>query len=176
MTCPTPVGLGQTCVQDDKGVVFTSPVLAEDLELTGHPVIHLWIATTETDGNFFSYLEDVGPDGDVFIVTDGRLKGSLRDLGTPPYSYLGLPWHRSFEEDARPFTPGQPTELVFDCLPLSHVFKFGHRVRLTITCADVREKDRVELSPPPQITIFSNAGRGSYIKLPVIPADGNARP
>jgi len=168
--CPSPVGLGQTCVLDDKGITYTSSVLPENLELTGHPILHLWVASTAADGNFFAYLEDVAPDGTVFIVTDGRLKGSLRALGTPPYNYLGLPWHRSFQQDAIPFTPGRPAELVFDCLPLSHVFKSGHRIRLTITGADSREKDRAELSPAPRITIFRDSVHSSHISLPIIPA------
>jgi len=168
VTCPKPVRLGQTCVLDDKGITYTSSALPRNLELTGHPVLHLWVASTAANGNFFAYIENVAPDGSVFIATDGRLKGSLRALGTPPYTYLGLPWHRSFEEDAMPFTPGEPAELVFDCLPLSHVFKSGHRVRLTITGADPREKDREQFSPPPKITVFFNSTHSSYITLPII--------
>ena len=174
--CPNPVGMGQTCVLDEKGITYTSSVLPENLQLTGHPVLHLWVASTAADGNFFAYIEDVAPNGSVSIVTDGRLKGSLRALGTPPYTYLGLPWHRSFEEDAMPFKPGEPTELIFDCLPLSHVFKSGHRIRLTITGADPREKDRTQFSPPPKITIFFNFTHSSYISLPIIYDDAVVKP
>jgi predicted acyl esterase len=167
--CPKAVGLGQTCVLDDKGITYTSEVLQNSMELTGHPILHLWVASSTAENNFFAYLEDVAPDGSVFIVTDGRLKGSLRALSTPPYHYKGIPYHRSFQEDAIPFSPGKPEEVVFDCLPLSHVFKPGHRIRLTITGADPREKDRVNLSPPPVITIFTGSTHSSYVKLPVIP-------
>ena len=173
--CPNPVRMRQTCVLDDKGITYTTPVLQGPVELTGHPVLHLWIASTSAENNFFAYLEDVAPDGSVFIVTDGRLKGSLRSLDTPPYNYTGLPYHRSFQEDAMPFTPGKPTELVFDCLPISHVFETGHRIRLTITGADPREKDRVQLSPPPGITVFFNSLHSSYISLPVIPTDSGIK-
>jgi uncharacterized protein len=99
---------------------------------------------------------------------DGRLRGSLRALNTPPYKFLKLPWHRRFQEDAQPFIPGQPNEVVFECLPLSRVFQAGNRVRLTITGADPREKDRVQLSPSPLITIHRDSARSSYIELPVI--------
>ena len=159
----------QSCVLDDKGITYTSSVLPTDIEFTGHPIVNLWISSTAEEGNFFVYLEDVTPDGSVSIVTDGRLKGSLRSLNTPPYKFLGLPYHRSFQEDARPFTPGQPTQLIFDCLPMSYVFKSGHRIRLTITGADPREKDRSQLSPPPRITIFRDSVHSSYISLPMIP-------
>ena len=168
VSCPSPIGLGQTCVLDTKGIIYTSTPLTTDLELTGHPVVHLWISSTASDANFFAYLEDIAPDGKVSIITDGRLKGSLRALGTPPYSFFGLPWHRSFQEDALAFSPGQPAEVVFDCLPLSYVFAQGHRIRVTITGADPREKERVQLSPPPTISIHRDAMHSSYITLPNI--------
>jgi hypothetical protein len=96
------------------------------------------------------------------------LKGSLRALGTPTYSVFGLPWHRSHQEDALVFEPDKPDEVVFDFLPLSYVFKPGHRIRLTITGADSREKDRVQTSPPPTISIHRTAEYSSYIALPII--------
>jgi len=71
-----------------------------------------------------------------------------------------------------PFTHGKPEELVFDLLPLSYIFEKGHRIRLTITGADPREKDRVQSSPAPRITIYRDATHSSYITLPVIPNGG----
>jgi putative CocE/NonD family hydrolase len=168
VNCATPVGFGQTCVLDAKGITYTTKPLATSLESTGHPIVHLWIISTSGDANFFAYLEDIAPDGNASIITDGRLKGSLRALGTPPYSVFGLPWHRSFQEDAMAFEPGQPAEVVIDCLPMSHVFASGHRIRLTITGADPREKDRTQTSPPPTITIHRDAIHSSYITLPII--------
>jgi hypothetical protein len=54
---------------------------------------------------------------------------------------------------------------------MSHVFESDHRIRLTITGADPREKDRVQVSPPPTITIHRDAVRSSYIALPIIHGD-----
>jgi uncharacterized protein len=171
VSCPNPIGLGQTCVLDDKAITYTSSALPADLELTGHPIVHLWVSSTAAESNFFAYLEDVAPDGSVKIITDGRLRGSLRALSAAPYTLPGIPWHRSYREDAQPFIPGQPAEVVFDCLPLSHILEAGHRIRLTITGADPREKDRVQVSPPPRLSIYRDSEHGSYIVLPVIPAE-----
>ena len=107
---------------DGKGIAYTTPALTSEVDLTGHPIVHLWAASTAADGNFFAYLEDVAPTGEVTVVTDGRLKASLRALDTPPYRFLGLPYHRSFAQDAQPLPAGRPAELVFDMLPLSRVF------------------------------------------------------
>jgi uncharacterized protein len=155
---------------DAKGITYTSRPLPADLELTGHPIVHLWVTSTAADGNFFAYLEDVSPAGEVSVITDGRLKASLRSLNTPAYSYLGLPYHRSFAEDARPLSATAPQELVFDMLPLSRVFPAGHCLRVTITGADPREKERPEVPPAPVVTIYRDKTHASYITLPVVPS------
>jgi len=138
------------------------------MEITGCPVAHIWMSSTATDGNIFVYLEDVNPDGDVEIITDGRLRASLRKSNPPSYDYLGLPWHRSHEEDAKPLIPGEPVELVFDLLAISWNMKAGHRIRVTLTAADPREFERKEIAPSPEITIYRNQTHQSYIDIPVI--------
>jgi uncharacterized protein len=154
---------------DEKGIVYTAGPLSTDVELSGHPVVHLRVTSTASDGHFFAYLEDVGPDGAASVITDGRLKASLRAVNTPPYNFVGLPYHRAFAEDAEPLSASEPAELVFDMLPLSQVFSAGHRIRLTITGADPREKDRPEVSPAPVVSIYRDRVHPSYVTLPVIP-------
>lgn len=166
LTCPDPVGLGQTCPQSEHGLTYTTPPLAADLEVTGHPVLELLLASTAEDQDVFAYLEDVAPDGTVRIVTDGRLRASLRANHEAPWDTLGLPWHRSYAADAQPLVPGETAELAFDLLPLSHVFEAGHRIRLTLTGADVRESMREEVSPAPVLTV----DRASALTLPTVGA------
>jgi predicted acyl esterase len=73
-----------------------------------------------------------------------------------------------FAEDRSPLKPGEPIELVFDMLPLSQIFAQGHRVRITVTNADPREKDRAEITPPPSVTLYRDAPHSSRVTLPVI--------
>ena len=61
--------------EDEKLLTYTAPPLDAALEVTGHPVIELFIASTAEDGAFHAYLEDVGPDGSVTLVTEGVLRG-----------------------------------------------------------------------------------------------------
>ena len=56
---------------------------------------------------------------------------------------MGLPWHRSYKEDIEVLTV-KPEKLVFDMQPTSNIFDKGHRMRVTITCAD---KDNFLTSP-----------------------------
>ena len=160
--------MAQTCLQDANGLRFTSQALPTDRELTGHPLMQLWVTTTRPDQNVFAYLEDVAPDGQVNILTDGRLKASLRATHKPPYDNLGLPWQRSLEEDELPAAIGQPVPLRFDMLPLSYIVKAGHRLRVTVTGSDTRE--RPAAPPGHLLTLLSDAQHPSFVSLPVMPA------
>jgi uncharacterized protein len=162
--------LAQACVLDDRGFTYTTAPLTTDTELTGHPVAHVWLSTNAPDLNVFAYLEDIEPNGKASVITDGRLKASMRALATPPYSNFNLPYHRMFEEDRQLLKPGEPVELVFDMLPLSQVFAKGHRLRITVTNADPREKDRQVIAPAPNINILRDRTHASYVTLPVISA------
>ncbi len=163
--------LGPTCPQDDKGLTYTSTALAADLEMTGIPLADLWVSSTVSDGALFAYLEDVGPDGAITMVSEGRLKASMRALAAAPYKLpQGLPWHSFAGADAVPLTPGVPARLVFDLMPVSYIFKAGHRYRLTLTGADPREKLRLQLDPAPRWTIHVDAAHPSHFVLPLVPS------
>lgn len=153
---------------DQKGLTYTTPPLKEDTEITGHPIVHLWISSTAEDGDFFVYLEEVEQNGKSFYITEGCLRASHRKIHEPPYEYMGLPFHRSYESDLVPLTPGEPDELVFDLIPTSNLFEVGNRIRVTITCADKDNALTPEIIPPPQVSIFRNAEQASFISLPIV--------
>ena len=153
---------------DEKGLTYTTPPLTAEVEVTGHPVVHLWVASSASDGDFFVYLEDVSEAKYSKYVTEGNLRASHRAVSTAPYEYLGLPYHRSNTEDIADL-PGQPVELVFDLLPTSYVFDAGHRIRVTITAADKANALPLQMDPPPTVQVFREADHASYISLPIIP-------
>ncbi|MCK4337438.1 MAG: CocE/NonD family hydrolase [Candidatus Aminicenantes bacterium] len=163
---------------DQKALTYTTAPLDTDLEITGHPVVHLWASSTATDGSFFAYLEEIDSQDFSHYLTEGTLRASYRSLNDPPYDTLGLPYHRGFKEDIQELIPGTPVKLVFDLHPISNVFNKGNRLRVTIACADKDNAETIEQSPPPTVTIYRNADKASYILLPVIQAltDTPARP
>jgi putative CocE/NonD family hydrolase len=154
---------------DRKGLTYTTPPLASDLEVTGHPVVHLWVTSSARDGDFFTYLEDIDANGLSHYVTEGCLRASHRRLSSPPFDNLGLPYHRSTAGDVADL-PQEPVELVFDLHPISHTFAAGHRVRVTLTGADRDNTLTPNLSPPPTIQIYHDVGHSSHISLPVYSA------
>ena len=163
-----PSGYPDMAANDARGLTYTSAPLEADTEVTGHPVVHLWVSSDRPDCAFYAYLEDVGPDGFSHYVSEGVLLASNRKLATPPWDNLDLPWHSGLQADAEPMT-GEPVELVFDLHPTSKLFRRGHRIRVTITCAD-RDNDRVPLyDPPAKVRLYRDNEHPSRIILPVIP-------
>jgi uncharacterized protein len=155
-------------VNDGKGLTYTTAPLSKDVEVTGHPVVHLWVSSTAEDADVFAYLEEVDASGVSHYVTEGTIKASYRALGEAPYDYLGLPFHRSYKEDAATLKPGEPVELVFDMEPTSNVFDAGNRIRLTITCADKDNAEVKDVSPAPKVTLYRDKARASRITLPIV--------
>jgi putative CocE/NonD family hydrolase len=153
---------------DQKGLTYTTEALEEDVEITGHPVAHIWVSSTATDGDFFVYLEEVDAEGVSHYVSEGALRASHRARHEPYYDNLGLPFHRSHEVDVDELKPGEPAELAFDLQPTSNVFNTGNRIRITVTCADKDNASTPELSPSPTVSLYRNTQYDSYVILPVI--------
>lgn len=149
-----------------KGVSYASEPLEKDVRVTGHPLAELWVSSTATDGDFIATLQDVGPDGKITSYNmHGRLRASLRKEADAPYNNLGLPYHPFNMADVMPLTPGEPTLLRFDLLPISFIFKAGHRIQVTLSFAD---SVTPKLTPAPTVSIYRDAMHASSITLPII--------
>lgn len=157
--------------QDSKGPTFTGPAFAQDRTMVGYPIIHLYVAADRKDANIFAYLEDVDPSGKASVISFGRLGARYRKVSKAPYDTLGLPWHSGLKQDAKPLVPGKAAEFSFGLLPSAYVFKAGHRIRVTVTGADPRERnlEQIRQDPPPHLTIFTGGERASHIDLPLLP-------
>jgi hypothetical protein len=64
--------------EDSKLLVYTGNPLTADAEITGSPVVVLDVTSTNTDGDFFAYLEDLAPEGQVTLVNEGELRAACR--------------------------------------------------------------------------------------------------
>jgi len=158
---------------DANGITFTGAALEQDTALVGYPVADLRISVDRRDANVFAYVEDVDPEGSATVVSFGRLAASHRKVSDPAFDYLGLPFHSGLEADVRPMTPGVPARLHFALLPNAWVFRSGHRIRLAIAGADVRQRNLADLAeqPPPTITIHHGGEDGSRVDLPLVDPD-----
>jgi uncharacterized protein len=159
---------------DRKALTYTTAPLSADVELTGHPIMHLWIASDAPDLDFFVYLEEVNGKKSTYI-TEGNLRASHRALNEPPFKNLGLPYHTFFQTDQKPLPAGKPVELVFDLLPTAYRFSAGSRIRVTIACADADNFETPVLTPPPGIRLLRGEDHASFIQVPVALSDAVKR-
>jgi putative CocE/NonD family hydrolase len=155
---------------DKKGLTYTSERLSADMEITGHPVVHLWVSSNSKDGDFHVFLEEVnGETNKSRFVTNGMIRASNRALSTrSPWTDLGIPYHRCWDVDAKIITPGEIVELAFDIYPVSYVFRRGNRIRVTITGANAPIYPGIKEDPVPEVNIYHQGTFSSYIELSVI--------
>lgn len=158
----------QPCHLPGNGLTLAGKPLARPVEYTGHGLADIWISAETPDANLFLYVEDLAPDGSVRVITEGRLKASLRKVETAPWAMPSIPWHRAFAEDVQPLVAGEPTRLQFDLLPTSWVFAPGHRIQVTLTGSDWRERARDPQSQPATITLVSDKLHPSSVSLPLV--------
>ncbi|MGQ9427341.1 CocE/NonD family hydrolase [Gilvimarinus sp. F26214L] len=154
----------------ENGLQFVTAPLEEDVQITGHPVLKLWLSSTAQDADVVARIDDVAPDGTTtYRTVEGRLRASLRKTTEAPYNNLGLPYHPFTEASRQPLVPGEAVELEFDFYVISNVFKAGHQIRLTLNFADARATPRLE--PAPDVTVHYGGEKGSTLILPVIPRE-----
>lgn len=147
------------------GLSYETAPLKHAVQITGYPVMKLWISTHARDTDAIAWLDDVAPDGSTrSYQMFGRLRASERALAKPPYNDFGLPWHSFRKQDAHPLQPDEPTELQFALLPMSYIFPAGHRIRLTLAFSS---PSGGSANP---VTILRGPETDSSITLPVIPS------
>jgi putative CocE/NonD family hydrolase len=152
----------------NSGMTYTTPVLSQALEVTGHPRVRLFVASDASDGAVFAYLEDVAPNGRVTYVTEGQLRLIHRQATLGPDDVTPV---RSFRRaDARDMVPGQVTEVVLDLLPTSYEFPAGHRIRLAITGHDAANFSQPYPPQAPLYRFHRDQLHPSRLELPVFAA------
>jgi len=161
-------------------LTFTSAPLATDLEIMGPIVLRLHASSTAIDTQFIVKLTDQHPQ-----------EQPARDKGEQPgYTPVSKGWlkasHREKDRqrstgqrpfythtNPQPLTPGEIYGFDIEVLPISYVFKKGHRLRLEIANGDSAATDGVFSHPyhPTQIgtdTLHHDAEHPSALMLPVI--------
>lgn len=150
-------------------LVFQTPPLEHDVELTGDIGAVLWISSDCVDTDFTIKLIDVCPpnadypDGYDMILTDGIRRARYRDS-----------WERP-----QLMTPGEAYQVRVDAFPISNVFKAGHRIRVDISSSNFPKFDCNPNTGAPEgtggavkvarNTVFCGARMPSHVILPVIP-------
>lgn len=148
-------------------LVYTTPVLEQDVEVTGPITVQLWATSSAPDTDFVARLVDVHPGGYAQNLTDGVIRARYRNFAQG--------------EEPSLIEPGKPYAYSIDLWATSNLFKQGHRIRLDITSSNFPRWDRnpntghdfgtdAELAIAHQ-TILHDAEHPSFISLPIVPAE-----
>jgi uncharacterized protein len=150
---------------------FTSAPLGQPVEIAGHPVVSLWLASSEPDAAIFVYISEVEADGTARYVTEGVLRALHRAEAPAPSNYRTTwPWRTFARADARPMPPGEPQLLRFALLPTAWRFSAGSRIRLSLAGADADHFVQTPHGRPPLLTVLSGGERASVLELPTMEA------
>ncbi|MCI0356399.1 MAG: CocE/NonD family hydrolase, partial [Acidobacteria bacterium] len=160
------IGYPDRAEADKKLLVYNSAPLAADMEITGHPAITLWVASSASDGQFFAYLEDVAPDGTVNYITEGLIRALHRAQNPAPY-WHPVPSHSYLKEHGRPLTPGEPAEISFALLPTSYLVRKGHSLRVALAGAD-SDQFAPLAGDAPIWRVYRDAAHPSRLELPIV--------
>jgi putative CocE/NonD family hydrolase len=144
-------------------LVFTTPPLEKDVEVTGFIRAKIYAASSAVDTDFTAILTDVEPSGYSRFLTDGIVRARYRNSTSA----------------AEPIEPGKIYAYDIDLWATSNVFKAGHRIRLAIASSNFPRFNRnlntgeamagaTRMLKATQ-TIYHDAGHPSALVLPVIP-------
>jgi uncharacterized protein len=140
-------------------LVFSTPTLTEDLEVTGFVSVELFAATSASDTDFTALLADVDESGYSRFLTDGIVRARYRG------------------PQSEAIVPGKVFKYNIDLWATGNVFKKGHRVRLYISSSNFPRFSRnmnngIDGASGPVIarqTIYHDERYRSALILPVIP-------
>ncbi|MCI0389351.1 MAG: CocE/NonD family hydrolase [Acidobacteria bacterium] len=144
-------------------LVFSTPPLERDIEVTGYITAELYASTSAPDTDFTAMIVDVDPSGYARFLTDGVVRAR----------------YRNSTERAEPIEPGKVYKYTIDLWATSNVFKAGHRIRVYISSSNFPRFNRNLNTGEPALgatkmvkanqTIYHDADHPSAIILPVIP-------
>jgi len=152
-------------------LVFQTPPLKEDVEVTGPLRVELWASSSAVDTDFTAKLIDVYPsnedypNGYAMNLADSIIRARYRD---------------SFEKP-KLMEPGVISRFTIQPYPTSNLFKKGHKIRLDISSSnwprfDINPNTGEPLGLSKRTeravnTIHHEAAHPSHMVLPIIPKD-----
>jgi putative CocE/NonD family hydrolase len=147
-------------------LVYSTPELKRDVEVTGPITVKLYAASSARDTDFTAKLVDVAPgDCSAINLTDGIIRARYRKLRSA----------------AQLIEPGKVYEYTIDLWATSNVFKKGHKIRIEISSSNFPRFDRntntgnpigtdgLEAFKTATQTIFHDDKHPSHVVLPIVP-------
>jgi putative CocE/NonD family hydrolase len=149
-------------------LVFQTPPLERDSELTGEILVKLWISSSAVDTDFTAKLVDVYPPNADYPA------GYHLNLSD---SIIRCRYRAGWDHEEL-MTPGEIYPVQISLAPTSNLFKAGHRIRLDVSSSNF---PRFDLNPntgepigrhthhtTAHNTVHYGSGYPSHVVLPLI--------
>jgi putative CocE/NonD family hydrolase len=150
-------------------LAFETPPLQHDVEVTGVPLVTLWVSSSAVDTDFTAKLIDVHPANEDYPA------GYAMNLCD---AIIRCRYRNSFEK-ATFMEPGEVYAVTIKLPPTSNLFGAGHRIRVDISSSNF---PRFDLNPntgepmgrhthvkAAHNTVYLDAVHPSHIVLPMVP-------
>lgn len=171
---------------DKKCLVYETATLENDMQVTGHSIVELFLSSNQEDADVYVYLSDVAEDGTVYYVSEGQLRAGwhrqIPDDEQFDFAYdvqPNLPWH-GFDKGGYAESPLADEAVIsmrFDLTPTSWVFQKGHKLRVSIAGADFENFEfnpslcagnQIDNCNPTTLNIHRGGAQLSRIELPIL--------
>jgi predicted acyl esterase len=153
-------------------LVWTTPALAQDVQLLGSASLDIWLSSTARDTDLQATLSEVRPDGQEVFVARGWLRASKRALDRTR-STATRPFHDFRQASVENLAPGEPTLLRLEIFPFAHRFRAGSALRVIVDTPLALTGDWGGLFYPiPAVnTVWQGGGYDSKLVVGVMPDD-----
>lgn len=159
----------------DDYIIYDTPILSEDLEVTGNPSAKLYIQSTTPDTDIIIRLVDFDPGAP-------KEKQNLLVEITPQR----MRYRKGLKEDPVWMEPGEIYEVEIKMNPVAYTWKKGHQVRMIVSSSayplyaiNPNNKNHFiwDKSKPlvAEVKLWSNSNYPSYLLLPAKEKGGDSR-
>jgi hypothetical protein len=156
-------------------LVYRTPPLDDDLEVTGVVRLELFVSSTAPDTDFTAKLiDEIPPNPDYPLGFDLNIGDSI----------VRMRYREGLDHQAAPMRPGEVYRATIELYPTSVVFRKGHRIRIDISSSNY---PRFDVNPntgealgtgrrkaTADNTLWHQAGRASRVVLPVVARGADA--
>ncbi len=152
-------------------LVFHTPPLERDLEVTGPVEARLWVGSSAPDTDFtVKLVEEIPPNPDYPLGFDLNIGDSI----------LRMRYREGFDHEAGLLKPGDVAPITITLYPTANVFKKGSRIRVDVSSSNYPRFDRnpntgepmgsFRRMIPADNTLYHDATHPSRVVLPIVPA------
>lgn len=151
---------------EGESAVFQTPKLRKPLQVTGQPVLDLWLTSSAEDAHVAVELEVLGKDGEP-MTHGGSSSEAVATYGVRSIQHRKRMFRGWFAQQAGvPIPPNEPLNVPIRFLPTDLVVPKGGRLRLTVAGSVAYSKgESMPSAAGSEITILHDCNRPTTLRF-----------